>query len=146
MHINIMLFQKICMYWKTTLLWSTKLDQGMTRARVYGQVYPPPQFTSFSDLFLHSSGYEKEFPFTSTFDLQFRSLMVVVKTCTFRATGTLLFGILLPEGHVWASIEGERVLWCNDTQKSLWRCLRYTNIIVKMFMIFCYFFISIVED
>ena len=34
---------------------------------------------------------------------------------------SLHFAIL--EGHVWASIEGERVLWRNDTQTSLWRCL-----------------------
>ena len=33
--------------------------------------------------------------------------------------GFLLLGTLLPEGHVWASIEGERVLWRNDTQTSL---------------------------
>ena len=36
---------------------------------------------------------------------------------------SLHLGSLHPEGHVWASTEAERVLWGNDTQTSLWRCL-----------------------
>ena len=42
------------------------------------------------------------------------------------------------EGHVWASIEGERVLWRNDTQTLFWRCLWFDRSLV--------FFISIFED
>ena len=54
----------------------------------------------------------------------------VEETGAFRATWSLLFGSLLPEGHVWASIEGERVLWPNDTQTSLWRCLWFDRSLV----------------
>ena len=37
-------------------------------------------------------------------------IITVVEIEGFCPNGTLLLGTLLPEGHVWASIEGERVL------------------------------------